>query len=68
MEPLLFNLALGGYGYARLYIFILIVFITAETRRTQRIELLLLSADPGGIGSAFHRAGRAESNKFQPFG
>ncbi len=29
---------------------------------------LFLFADPGGIGSAFHRAGKAKRNKPRPFG
>ena len=35
-------------------------YLTTETLRTQRYLSFLLSADPGGICSAFHRAEDAE--------
>jgi len=46
----------SSYTRLKTSIFIFIVFITAKTQRTQRIELLLLSAE------------RPESNKHHPFG
>ena len=38
-------------------------FFTAKTQSTQRLLLFLFSADPRGIGFAFHRAGRPENKK-----
>jgi len=38
-------------------------FFTAETQKTQRANYFFLFADPGGIGSAFHRAEEGEKEK-----
>ena len=39
-----------------------------EALRALSSYLFFLSADPGGIGYAFHRAWRAERKKQHPFG
>jgi len=38
-------------------------YFTAETQSSQRLLLFLFFVDPGGIGFAFHRAGRPKSKK-----
>jgi hypothetical protein len=52
------------YGIFFLFIF----YFNRKGAETAEGFVFLLSVDPGGIGSAFHRAGTPESKRPQPCG